>query len=406
MAKSILIVSSLDAKGVEAQYLRDRIAKLGGDPMILDMSLRQVGESGADITAAEVAKAAGISLTEISSSSKRAEIIEKMIEGAVVLVKKLEHEQKIDGIIGLGGATGSLMATEIMRSLCFGLPKVMVSSTASLPGLSTKYIGTSDITLIHSVVEISGLNDLLINVLERAARAICAMSEVETFQERRAESKSDRYIALTMLGPCEKCASRVRKGLEERGFQVVGFSAAGMGDRAMEEMITKRLFDGVVDLAPGGVGENLFGGMRDAGPHRMESAGRLGISQIIAPCSVNHLTISKSKYMAKDHRRRKYDLDRFRTWLRVSPVELVKIADAFAEKLNKSNGKVRVLIPLRGWSSVDVHGNPTYDPDEDYVFVDELKKRLKPEIRVQEIEANMEEPAFAEAVIEACHLFF
>jgi uncharacterized protein (UPF0261 family) len=279
----------------------------------------------------------------------------------------------------------------------------MVSSTASLPGLSTKYIGTSDITLIHSVVEISGLNDPLINILERAACAICAMAEVEAFQERRAES--DRYIALTMLGPCEKCASRVRKGLEERGFQVVGFSAAGMGDRAMEEMITKGLFDGVVDLAPGGVGERLLGGMRDAGPHRMESAGRLGISQIIAPCSVNHLTISKSKYTAKDHRRRKYDLDRFRTWLRVSPAELIKIAGAFAEKLNKSNGKVRVLIPLRGWSSVDVPGNSTYDPDEDYVFVDELKKRLKPEIRVQEIEANMEEPAFAEAVIEACHVF-
>lgn len=405
MTKSILIVSTLDAKGVEVQYLKDGIVKLGGNPVILDMSLRRVGESGADITPAEVARAAGTNLTEISDSSERAQVTETMIKGAIILVKKLESEHKIDGIIGLGGATGSLMATEIMRSLPFGLPKIMVSSTASLPGLSTRYIGTGDITLMHSVVEISGLNDLLTNVLDRAAHAICAMAEVKAIRIKSMESKSGKHIAITMLGPCEECASHVRKGLEEKAFQVVGFSAAGIGDRAMEEMITKGLFDGVVDLAPGGVGENLFGGMRDAGPNRMESAGRLGISQIIAPCSVNHLTISKSKYTAKDHRRRKYDLDRFRTWLRVTPEELAKIADAFAEKLNKSAGKVTVMIPLQGWSSVDSAGNPTYDPGEDYIFVEELKKKLRPDIRVHEIEANMEDPAFSEAVVEACHIF-
>jgi uncharacterized protein (UPF0261 family) len=207
-------------------------------------------------------------------------------------------------------------------------------------------------------------------------------------------------VAMTMLSPCERCATAVRLALEKNGYQVIGLTATGIGDRAMEEMISQGFFQGVIDLTPGGVGEHLFGFMRDAGPGRLESAGRMGIPQIISTCSVNHGTPAKSKYKPEHHDRRKYNLDKFRTWLRLSPDELKQVAGVFAEKVNRSTGPVRFVIPLKGWSSVDIPGNPTYDPIEDRLFTEELRRKVKPGIEITEIDANLEDPEFAEAIVK------
>lgn len=393
-----MIVSTLDTKGPETYYLRDKLASVGLKTLLMDVSMRGDGSACANITPAEVAAAGGSSLEEIRSSNERSRITNITIAGASRIARERYTRGSLDGVIGLGGSTGSLIATEVMRSLPFGAPKLMISSTAALPGLSTRYIGTGDIALFHSVVEIAGLSDLLKNVMDRAAHAIAGMVLGDITPAR---AQTGKAIALTMLGPCEQCASAVRKALEGAGHQVIGFSAAGIGDRAMEEMISQGLFHGVVDLAPGGVGEHLFGFMRDAGPHRMESAGRAGLPQIISTCSVNHMTPAKSKYKPEYHQRRKYDLDKYRTWVRLSPHELKEVAVAFREKLNSAKGPVRVVIPLRGWSSVDCPGNVTYDPEEDRVFTGELRKGLDPGIQIVEVDANMEDPEFANAVIKA-----
>jgi uncharacterized protein (UPF0261 family) len=272
----------------------------------------------------------------------------------------------------------------------------MISSAAALPGLSTRYIGTGDIILFHSVIELSGLSDLLKNVFDRAA---CALSGMVGGKVTSPIADTGKAIAMTMLGPCDKCASLVQAQLQKSGYQVIGFHAAGICDRAMENMISQKLFQGVVDLAPGGVGEHLFGFMRDAGPNRLESAGKIGIPQVIATCSVNHITPAKSKYKPEHQQRPKYDLDKFRTWLRISPDELKKVAHVFAEKLNRATGPVRVLIPLNGWSSVDIPGNPTYNPEEDRIFIEELREKLISEIQIFEVPANMEDDAFAQTVL-------
>ena len=313
------------------------------------------------------------------------------------------EEKKLDGVIALGGSTGSLMATTVMRALPFGIPKVMISSTAALPGLSTRYIGTGDILLFHSVIEISGVTDLLKNVIDRAAHALAGMLQEKVTSPKDQKGKT---IALTMLGPCEQCASSVRRTLERRGYQVIGFSAAGIGDRAMEDMIAGGFFQGVIDLAPGGVGEHLFGFMRDAGPRRLENAGELGLPQIVSTCSVNHMTPAKSKYKPDYHERRKFDLDKFRTWIRLAPEELKQVASTFAEKLNKSTGPVTVLVPTNGWSSVDMPGNPTHDPEEDRIFVQELRAGVNSNIDIIEVAANMEDPEFAQAVVEVALKIF
>ena len=401
--KAVLIISTLDTKGVETLYLRDKIASLGVTPLLMDISMRGKGTSPADITPAQVAEAGGSSLEEIQTSRERSKITNITIKGASKIAGGLFSEGKLDGVIAMGGSTGSLMATEVMRSLPFGVPKLMISSTAALPGLSTRYIGTGDIILFHSVIEISGVTDLLKNVMDRAACALSGMVQGEVTSSR---AETGKAIAMTMLGPCEQCASSVRKILEGSGYQVTGFSAAGISDRAMEEMMVAGLFQGVIDLAPGGVGEHLFGFMRDAGPHRMEAAGNAGAPQIISTCSVNHMTPSKRKYKPEYHDRPKYDLDKLRTWIRLSADELKQVAGAFAEKLNRAKGPVCVMLPLKGWSSVDYPGNATFNPEEDRVFNAVLREKLNPDITVMEVDANMEDPAFAEAVAKAALKIF
>ncbi|OGP61752.1 MAG: hypothetical protein A2V65_01100, partial [Deltaproteobacteria bacterium RBG_13_49_15] len=388
MPKAFLIISTLDTKGEETDYLREKALSIGLVPIVMDISMGGETAFRADVPAERVAKAGGSSIETIRRSRERSRITQIITKGAVVIARRMLTEGDIEGVLGVGGSTGTLMATDVMRALPFGIPKLMISSTAALPGLSTRYIGTGDIALFHSVVEISGVTGLLKNVLDRAVYAISGMMEKGVSP---AKSEKKKAIALTMLGPCEMCAHSVRKGLETEGFQVVGFSAAGIGDRAMEEMIAEGFFQGVVDLAPGGVGEHLFGFMRDAGPHRLESAGRAGIPQIISTCSVNHMTPAKSKYKPEYYQRKKYDLDKFRSWIRLSTDELEQVADVFVKKLSLARGPVIIIVPTNGWSSVDSPGNPTYDPDEDRIFVERLRHRIKTDIRIIEVDANMEE---------------
>ncbi len=396
MPKTVLIISTLDTKRDETVYLKDKIESVGLKPILMDISMRKTEGTRADVPPERVADAGGSSFEEIHSSRDRTRITNIMMAGASRVAAELLADGKLSGVIAVGGSTGTLMATEVMRSLPFGIPKLMISSTAALPGLSTRYIGTGDIALFHSVIEISGVTDLLKNVMDRAAQSLAGMVQGNITSPK---SEKGNAIALTMLGPCEKCASSVRTALEQNGYQVIGFSAAGIGDKAMEDMIAAGFFHGVIDLAPGGVGEHLFGFMRDAGPNRLETAGMAGIPQIISTCSVNHMTPAKSKYKPNYHERRKYDLDKFRTWIRLSTDELKEVAGVFAEKLNKASGPVKVVIPANGWSSVDSPGNPTYDPEEDRVFVEALREKLNPEIQIVEIQANMEDEAFAKVVV-------
>jgi uncharacterized protein (UPF0261 family) len=396
--KGILILATMDTKGPEALYLRDKIHEWGQKPLLMDFSTRgKRQKSEAAIPASEVAKAGRSSLRQLASCRDRDRNTEVMESGAVEIVRRLVKARKIRGVIGIGGYSGFLMASEVMRSLPFGFPKILVSSAAAFHGLSTRLLQTSDIVLFNSVVEIAGLTGLLKNVLDRAALAMVAMVQGAVTEPSADRTKA---IAMTMLSPCEGCARTVRAALEKRGYPVVGFHATGIGDRAMEAMISEGLFRGVIDLAPGAVGEHLYGFMRDAGPTRMEAAGQMGIPQIISICGVNHITPRKSKYTREHDLRRRYDIDRLRTWLRMSPKELRQVAGVFADKLNHALGPVKVMIPLRGWSSVDSPGNPTYDPEEDRVFSTELRKTLRKDIEIVEVDANMEDHKFAKTMIQ------
>jgi uncharacterized protein (UPF0261 family) len=406
MSKFILIISTLDTKSQETFYLRDQIEILGCPAQCMDLSMGAPATEKADIPPEQIAREGGSSIEAVRESRDRTFITRVMTEGAAKIVEKMGGAGQLAGIVGLGGATLSMIATNIMRAQPFGVPKLMISSSAALPGLSTRYIGTGDIALFHTVIELSGLSPHLCHVLNRAARSICAMVQEPPFSSESARRPGQKQIALSMFGPCDSLAHQVQEGLVLAGFQVIGFHAAGIGDRAMEDMIAQNFFDGVIDLAPGGVGEALLGGMRSAGPHRLEAAGKIGIPQIIAPSGVNFMSPNRKNYKPDYQQRRKYDLDKDRTWLRLSTDELKQVAEIMAQKLNQAKGPVTFLIPTRGWSTADAPGSPAYDPEEDKVFIGTLKKVCQGNIKIETVEANLNEPIFAQAVIqEAIRLF-
>jgi uncharacterized protein (UPF0261 family) len=403
VSEAILILVMAEEKWEEADFLRRQIGSHSHKARILDMGLIGEARGACDITREDVIRASGRSAKEVALMADRGKRMPVMVEGGKQKVQELFSQGKLSGIISLGGTTGTRMGTSIMKSLSFGLPKLAVSSTASIPAFAAKYMGTSDITLMHSVVEIAGLNDLMRNVLARAAGAICGMVEGSARVPVSLPGKGEKpLIAMTHFGPCEECAVNVRKQLEQRGYQVIGFSAAGIGDRAMEEIIEHQdIFGAVIDLAPGGVGEELLGFSRAAGLSRLESAGKKGLPQVIAPCGVNFGSPLKRKYKPEYESRKKFEYDAARTFVRLSNEELIMVAAAIADKLNKALGPVKVVIPLGGWSSVDKRGTCFYDGEADKVFTNKLKKQLKQNIEVIEVGADLETAEFARAVVKA-----
>jgi uncharacterized protein (UPF0261 family) len=385
LKKMIAIIAMLDEKNEEAMFLRDEIESLGYQTEVLDIGIRD-------------------KLTE-SPIVTRQKAINNTVSAKIQRVRELHGAGRLSGIIGIGGVTGTLMGTSIMKALPFGIPKLAVSSAAAVRAFSSRYIGTADINLMHSVVEITGLSDVLRDVLSRAARGICGMVEATTHVSIFMPAKeAGPRIAMTQFNMCETCSAAVRKKLQGEGFQVLCFHAVGVGDRAMEEIIEAGgVFKAVIDLAPGGVGEQLLGSDRAAGSTRLEAAGNAGIPQVVSLACVNVMSPRKSKYKPEYYKRKMHDYDALRTFVRLSEEEMILVADAMARKLNKARGPVKVVIPLGGWSSIDAKGTDMYDPGLDRAFVNEITKQLDPAIELIEVEADLDTEDFAQAILRAFH---
>jgi uncharacterized protein (UPF0261 family) len=407
--KTIVLVSTLDTKGSEAAFLKALIQEKGYQVILLDINTGGEPSLPPDISAKEIAEAAGGDIEEIRKMMDTGKTYGVMVEGAIKKVQGLLEKGQLDGIISFGGASNTTMATTIMKSLPFGIPKVMLSSSAAMPAYAGGYFGTKDIAILHSVVDIVGFNPFVKDILKRGAGAICGMVEAGGGPPSVSTATREKdLVALTEFKFSEECCSHVRQLLQQRGFEVIPFHAQGIGDRAMEELIGARFFQGVIDIVPAGVGEELLGGNRAAGPKRLESAGEMGIPQLITPCGFDMFSCGPLErgdrgdplWVSKEIKKRKrFVPDAFRVQARTTPQELEDIAKEVARKLNKSKGPVTFLVPLKGWSSLDQEGMPLYDPEADKTFVSELKAQLNPKIPVVELDLHLNTPEFAEQAV-------
>lgn len=410
MGKRILILGSFDTKSDELSFLKERVADFGCVPVTMDTSTGRAAPVAVDYGAEAVAAAAGADISELRSTRDTNRATQTMIRGASRLLADLYARGGVDGVTSIGGASNTGLSTAVMGVLPFGVPKVMLSSMAAVPAYAGSYFGTKDITMIHSVVDIAGLNPLLRNAITRTASAVCAMAANSTALSLKGTGEGRPKVAMTEFKFSEKCCRRAVEVLTAAGCEVVCFHAQGLGDRAMEELVVEGVVDAVMDIVPAGISEELLGGNRAAGPGRLDAAGRAGIPQLLTPCGFEMLSCGP---LERRHRgdalwssrrlaeRKLFVPDSLRVQARVNADELTLIADVVAEKLQKARGQWKFLIPSGGWSSLSEPGAPLCDVEADEAFVRRLGQKLGNGDRLVTCGMALNTPEFGEAAAEA-----
>jgi uncharacterized protein (UPF0261 family) len=395
LKKIILCIGTLDTKGLELQYIKQLIErKRGYDALVMDIGSLGIAPFTADITAEEVAKAAGSTIQEVRGLKEAGPAAKIMTTGAIRIVKDLHCSGKFHGAISIGGGMGSGVASAVMRELPVGMPKFMLSSQKIVQAGIRNYVRTKDIVIMPSVADIAGFNRLTRDALRKSVGAIIGMMEIA-----ESEVSEKPFVFMTMTGLSTGCGLKTKSFLEEKGFEVAVFHTIGVGGETFEELVKSYRVSGVIELGLNEIGNELFGGLASAGPNRLEAAGEGGIPQIITPGCVDIINFLAPETLPDRYKGRTLCFHNPQATLpRLNAEESRLVGETVGRKLNLAAGPVRVLIPIRGFSSLDCQGNIFYDPIADQAFIDSLKNSLKEAIDVKEIDAHINDDEFADAV--------
>jgi uncharacterized protein (UPF0261 family) len=389
------IIGTLDTKGQEFAYLKERVEAAGARTLVIDAGVLGEPYFAPDVSAAEVAKAGGTTREALLAERDRGHAVAVMAQGAAVVAARLFAERKIQGLISLGGSAGTTIGTSAMRALPVGIPKLMVSTLAS--GDTRPYVDTKDIAMMYSVVDIAGINSLSRRILANAAGAIAGMVKAE------APAGEDRpLIGATMFGVTTPCVTRAREALEAAGYEVLVFHATGTGGRAMEDLARGGFLKGILDITTTELADELVGGVLTAGPNRLEAAVECGLPQVVVPGALDMVNFGPPETVPERFRdRRFYQHNPTVTLMRTTPPENAELGRQMARKLNAAKGKVTVLLPLKGVSAIDRDGQPFHDPAADSAFIDALRAGLSPQVRLVALDLHINDPAFADACARA-----
>lgn len=394
MKKKIAIVGALDTKGLEFEFLKKEIELRGLSTLLIDIGVLGEPFMEPDISRGRVAQAGGKSIEELVAKRDRGEAMGVMTKGIAEIVRQLHAEGEIDGIISMGGGGGTVIGTSAMRALPVGFPKLMVSTLAS--GDTSPYVGTTDITMMPSVVDVAGVNRISRRIYTNAAGAICGMV---TGELTPADDKP--LVAASMFGNTTPAVDHARQIIESNGYEVLVFHATGTGGRTMEALIADNYIAGVLDITTTEWADEICGGVLSAGPHRLEAAARMGVPQVVVPGCID-----MCNFWARDTVPEKYNERIFYEWnpnvtlMRTTPEENQRMGEIFAEKLNATSGPVAVLIPLKGFSQIDLKGEIFYWPEANQAFITALKNNLRSDIPVTEMDFDINAPEFSGKVAE------
>lgn len=395
MPPTIAIFGALDTKGIEFAFLKAEIEKRGCETLVVDTGVLGAPSFPPDVPHEEVAKAGGAVLSDLMLRQDRGEAMAVMQKGAEAIARQLHRDGKIDGIISMGGGGGSSVGTAAMRALPLGFPKLMVSTVAS--GDTSGFVGSSDITMMYSVVDVAGVNRISRMIYTNAAGAICGMVSGTV---ERVDDKS--IIAVSMFGNTTRAVNQARSLLEAAGYEVLVFHATGSGGRTMESLITEGHITAVLDMTTTEWADELLGGVLSAGPHRLEAAAKKGIPQIVVPGCIDMCNFWAMDTVPEKYRSRNlYSWNPNITLMRTTPQENVRLGEIFAEKLNAATAPVKVYVPMKGISELDIEGKPFYEPAALPAFVRALKGKLRANIPVIEMDVDINDPQFAEATVKA-----
>ena len=399
MSKSVLIIATLDTKGPEAAYIRDGLNRLGIKTTVIDTGI--LGEPlgiSPDISHSDLAIFGGSTLQELQNSGTRGRAVEKMRTFVIDKVKDLQAQGLVLGAIGIGGAEGSVMGAGALMCLPIGVPKLVLSPIASGRHEFGPLVGTSDMLIMHTVIDILGLNHISKTIYDNAVAVMAGL--VSHGHRLDIPPPGSKYVAVTMLGNTTTAVMALQKELEKSGFEVVTFHANGVGGPAMEELAEAGQFVGVIDFTPSEIVGVIVGGIHFGGSRRMKRVGPLGIPQILVSACVD-FSVHHTTSIPDDFKNRPiYDHNPEFALARCTKDEMKRIGAYFAECANTSRGPIQVIIPGEGYSIPNVPGGVFWNRDADAAFEVELLKNLKPEISVEKIALHANSQEFGIAVAQ------
>ena len=397
---TIAVLGTFDTKGAEHAFIADSIRAAGFAALLINVGSLDAPTINPDVSADEVAGASGEpGFREILARRDRGESVAFMGRAAARYVSELAARGTIHGLISLGGGGGTAIATAAMRALPIGFPKLMVSTLAS--GNTAPYVGTSDIVMFPAIVDVSGINRVSRAIFENAVAAICGM--VGAAQQRRSRPATDKpLIAASMFGNTTACVNEARRILEAAGYEVLVFHATGTGGRSMESLIASGMIGGVLDITTTEWADELVGGVLGAGPERLDAVAKAGVPAIVAPGCLDMVNFGERPSVpARFSRRTFYQHNPQVTLMRTTPAECAELGRILADKVNRYTAPVTVLIPRRAISIISAPGQPFHDPAADDALFTALRTHLRPEVRVVEMDTEINTPAFARACAEA-----
>ena len=387
--KTIAIIGTFDTKGTEFELIKKLVREQGLDTLCIHAGAFEP-LFAPDVSNAEVAASVGVSMEEISSKRDRAFATDVMSRGAEKLIPELYAQGRFDGIISVGGSGGTSMATPAMRALPIGVPKVMVSTMAS--GNVSQYVGTSDVVMFPSVVDAEGLNAISMEIFSNAVNAVVGM--VKNKKPLAHENKP--IIAATMFGVTTPCIKTAKAYLEEQGYEVLVFHATGTGGRTMETLINAGFIKGVLDITTTEWCDELFGGVLNAGSHRLEAAGACGVPQVVSVGALDMVNFGPLDTVPEQYRGRNlYKHNPTVTLMRTTKEENIRLGEVIAEKLNAAKSPTALMLPLRGVSAIDGEGQPFNDPEADKALFDTLRANIGSNVELIELDSNVNDDAFA-----------
>ncbi len=395
MPQPVVLVGSLDTKGEEFQFVRDLIQAQGLETILVNFGVLGDPVLEADVSSDEVARAGGFSLAELRQKEDKTMAMRTMTAGLTQVVADLFEKGRLGGILGMGGGGGTSIATAAMRGLPTGVPKLMLSTVAA--GDVAQYVGTRDITMMPSVVDVAGINSISRQIYANAAGAIAGM--VSQKLEEVAEEKP--LITASMFGNTTECVTRAREKLEAAGYEVLVFHATGTGGRTMEDLIADGFIAANLDITTTELADEVCGGVLSAGPERMLAAAKAGIPTLLVPGCVDMANFwGRDTVPEKYQERLLYEWNPNITLLRTNVEENKRMGEMIAQAANQSTGPVAILIPLKGVSQLDSPGGDFWDPEADQACFQTIKENLKAGIPVVELDHNINDPEFADTAVE------
>jgi uncharacterized protein (UPF0261 family) len=393
---TVVLLGTLDTKGHEYAYLRDRLRDQAVDVVVVDAGVFDP-QIEADVANSEVAVAAGADVAALAKAGDRGAAVDAMGRGSAEVVRRLHEEGRLDGILSVGGSGNSSIAAQAMRVLPVGVPKLIVSTLAS--GDTRPYVGASDVSMTYSVVDISGLNRISERILANAAGAIAGMAKVQV------EEQSGRpLIGATMFGVTTPAVTRARERLEELGYEVLVFHATGTGGQSMEALARGGFLAGVLDLTTTELCDDLVGGVLSAGPDRLEAAGELGLPQVVSLGALDMVNFGPRETLPGQFEGRNiYVHNPTVTLMRTTPEECAELGRRIARKLSAATGPTALFVPLKGVSMIATEGGPFHDPTADEALFAALREGLGGNVELHELDLDVNDPAFADAMADRLH---